>query len=316
LVDLQHAGLTPERMWRCIMTANSGSSATVSAELADCIQGLRSALCDHVRLLDALIAVLVNHESAKLLRSEDVSVPTTVASVLAPMVQAAGSSSNTLILLSEASGLHTRDCFSIARSMIEVAVNICFIIAEGEPAAARAERHARQKSYRDLKRESVVGDSIIRLVYGGASDPSLIEGMQEDLDEFTARSGGEKSSIDLSVDDRIARIGEHLGSPVVMLLHWARFAVYRHASEILHGTLFGALFFFGQTTPNRPESLREFTESVAQQHMMILFACLLALSAVVQSFHIAYGFARIQGESKRLVNGLGQLEYFQRRSAK
>jgi len=50
--------------------------------------------------------------------------------------------------------------------------------------------------------------------------------------------------------------------------------------------------------------------------MMILLACVLTLSAVAESFHVAYGFARVQEESKCLVKGLGQLEYFQRRSAK
>lgn len=289
--------------------------APVSQELSDCIEGLRVALREHIRLLDALIAVLVEHESASSLRAEAKLLPKSIASVLTPMLQAAGSSSNTLASLSKAPGLHTRDCYSIARSIIETAINACFIIAEGEPAAERAARHALQKSYRDLKRESVVGDSVIRLVYGGVPDVTDIAGLREDMDEFTSGAGREKGWTDLSVNDRISRTGAVLGPSIATSLHWARFAVYRHSSEILHGTLFGALYFLGLTLPRRPESLAEFTESVGRQHMMILLACVLALSGVVASFHVAYGFARGHEESRRIVRGLGGIEYFRKRTA-
>lgn len=98
-------------------------------------------------------------------------------------------------------------------------------------------------------------------------------------------------------------------------LHWARFAVYRHSSEILHGTLFGALFFFGQTAPSRPKSLTEFSESVGQQHMMIVLACVLALSAVIESFDSSYyGFAHARDESRRIVSSLGEIPYFRETS--
>ncbi len=76
-------------------------AASVSPELSDCIQGLRSALSEHVRLLDGLIAILVQHESAASLRSETEEVPGELTSALAPMFQAAGSSSSTLISLSD-----------------------------------------------------------------------------------------------------------------------------------------------------------------------------------------------------------------------
>jgi len=290
-------------------------AASVTPELSDCIQRLRSALAKHVRLLDGLIAALIQHKSATALRSEEEAVPGELGSVLAPMLQAAGSSSGTLISLSKAPGLHTRDCYTIARSIVEVSINACFIIAEGPAAAERAMRHARQKSYRDLKRESVVGDNIIWLFHTGASDPENIEGLREAIDEFTSAAGREKGWTDLSVDARMARVGSRFGESVITPLHWARFAVYRHSSEILHGTLFGALYFFGHTTPKRPSSVEEFTESLGQQHMMILLACILALSAVVKCFHAAYGFSRALEATQRIVKGLDQLAYFQQRAA-
>ena len=296
------------------MTTDSQASTGISSERSDCIQEFRLGLREHTRLLDALIAVLTGHESAGQLRSEVSSVAGSVAIVVAPMIQATGSSSDTLDFLSKAPGLQTRDCYSIARSIVEIAVNICFIIAEGEVAAERAARHARQKSWRDLNRESVIGDSIIRLFYDEAPDPSTR--LRQEIDEFTAQSGREKSWIDLSVDERIARIGQKLGQSIVTSLHWARFAVYRHSSEILHGTFFGVLYFFGQTIPGRAGSSRESREFVAQQNLMIILSCVLAQSAIVESFHAAYGFSRAVQDSKRIVEGLRKLPYMQGRSGK
>ena len=95
-------------------------------------------------------------------------------------------------------------------------------------------------------------------------------------------------------------------------LHWARFAIYRHSSEILHGSLFGALFFFGLTTPTGgPRSLNELHEAIGQQHMLILMATVLALSAVVEVFHGVYGFRVAQDQNEALMKRLRSISYLQ-----
>jgi hypothetical protein len=93
-------------------------------------------------------------------------------------------------------------------------------------------------------------------------------------------------------------------------LHWARFAVYRHSSEILHGTFFSALFFFGLTTPSgRPRSPAELNEVIGQQHMLVLMASILALSAVVEAFDSAYGFRAAQKQNVALMDLLKSVPY-------
>jgi hypothetical protein len=228
------------------------SKITPSPELAQCIQELRSVLASYIRLIDGIIAVLISHESAGAIREEEIEIDEPIILALAPMLQAVGSSSNTLVLLSDAPGLHTRDCYSIVRSAVEACVNVCYIIAEGPSAAERALRHARQKAFRDLERQSRVGESVIRLVYSATPDPAAIEGLEADLEEFTSRTSREKGWTDLSIDDRIVAAGRKLGGSVLNSLHFARYAVYRHSSEILHGTLFGALYFWGSTSPTGP----------------------------------------------------------------
>jgi hypothetical protein len=285
------------------------SEVSISPELADCVQGLRALLDHRIRLVDAIIAVLVEHPSAKTLRPESSPVPAEVAQALPLMLQALGSSSSTVVRLSDAPGLVTRDCYSIARSIVELAVNICYLISDGPSLAGRAMRHAMQKAYQDLERESKIGDSTIRLAFSSRPDAATVPGLAEQIAEFTSRAGREKGWVDESVDDRIAAAGARFGEDVLTSLHFARFMVYRHSSEILHGTLFSALYFFGITTPPKKSTQETAVEHIGQQHMMLLMACGFALEAVVGAFHAAYGFQWAQDRSKELTKSMSALPY-------
>jgi hypothetical protein len=287
------------------------SDSAVSEPLRECLETQRGVLSEYIRVVDALIAVLVGHESTADLRSEDTPIPDPYVPVLTMMLQAAGSSSHTLVRLSDQPGLHTRDCYSIARSIVELAVNICFVMASGPEIAERAARHARQKAFRDMARESKIGESAIRLRLEGAPDASVLDGFEEDIEEFTSRAGREKGWIDASIDERIAAV-EKLSKNAMTGLHWARFAVYRHSSEVLHGTFFSALHFFGLTDPSGgPRSPSQLEEQIGQQHMLVLMSATLALSGVVQSFHAAYGFRSAQERDEALMDALRAVPLFQ-----
>ena len=289
------------------------SQPAISDALRGCNNKLRSIIEHFIELVDGLIAVTIEHESVKSIRTENIPLPVPAAQVLSLMLQALGSSSNTLTRLSSTSGLHTRDCYSIARSIVELAVNICYILAEGPSEAERAVRHARQKSYQDIKRESEISNAIIRLTHSNRPDPSAIEGLEADIAEFTSRSGREKGWVDLSIDKRIEIAGTKFGDSILNKLHFARFMVYRHSSEILHGTFFSALYFFGVTSPNNKQrTLSEAVEFIGQQQTMILLATVLALSAVVEAFHKTCGFSWAYEQSRNLVDSLHEIEYLQK----
>ena len=289
------------------------SSFEPSPELADCLNRLRSMLEQFISLDDALIAVLVEHESAKHLRSERTPIPSPVVQVIPLMLQAIGSSSHTLLQLSKEPGLQTRDCYSICRSIVELAVNICFIISEGTDAAERALRHARQKAFRDLERESKIGNSVIKIVHTGRPNPTTVPGLQEEIEEFTSNSGREKNWIDENIGERIAAVGKHQGETIQNRLHTAHTMVYRHSSEVLHGSLFSALHFFGATEPSgQPRTLGKLAERIGQQHMMILFAANIAMCEVFESFHKEYGFSAAQAKADAIMERLQSIAYLNR----
>lgn len=203
-------------------------------------------------IIDRMIAGAIGHPAAPPGMTEGFAGRPAMQRVLPLMLQALGSSSNTLLRLSDEPGLQSRDCFSICRSIVELAVNLCYICAEGEAVAERAERHAQQKTLRDQNRTSRIGDQEIRLYFQAMEVIEAPEELKESLVEFTSRSGREKGWTDLSIDSRCERVGLVLGPKILTPLHWARFAVYRHSSEILHGTFFGVCFFTGLTDPAGP----------------------------------------------------------------
>lgn len=282
----------------------------VSPELLQCVQELRAILGRRVQLINATLTVLIEHPSGKALRPETTPIPPESSRALLLMLQALLSSSNTVIHLSEAPSLATRDCYSIARSIVELAVNVCYLIAAGPAVTDKAFRHATQKAYRDLQRESTIGESTISIALSGCPDAANIPGMEEHLAEFTYRSGREKDWVDASLDERIATAGDRLGKNVLTPLHLARFIVYRHSSEILHGSLFSALYFFGLTQPTKQNRQDFAAENIGQQHMLLLMACCLAHDAVINAFHNAYGFQWANDRSKELNDAMGDLAYF------
>jgi len=271
----------------------------------------RRVLNGMIRIIDGIIAGTVGHPSAQPALTEAFYRRPKTQRVLPAMLQALGSSCNTLLRLSDTPGLQSRDCFSICRSVVEVAVNICYICAEGEGAAERAERHAQQKAVRDLDRESSVGDQTIRLGYSASEAHRLPEELIASIDEFTSRSGREKGWVDLSIDARCERVGQILGSKVLTPLHWARFAVYRHSSEILHGTFFSAVFFMGLTDPTGgPSSPDEWLERIAGQHLMLIMAAVLALMAVTKSIDAIFGAKDLVSKAERYLDDLRTAPFF------
>ena len=175
-----------------------------------------------------------------------------------------------------------RDCYVVARTVLETITNACFICAGGETVAKRADRHARQKAYRDLERDFEVGRRKITLRWTGKPDRPLADpDLMTALTEFTNRKGGERKEwTPESIGRRLEIVQGKYGPAATVGLHFALFDVYRHASEVAHGTLFGALFSLGLTEPKgRPRGEAEIQEHF-WSHMCSL---LLMLNAAFNS---------------------------------
>jgi hypothetical protein len=80
-------------------------------------------------------------------------------------------------------------------------------------------------------------------------------------------------------------VGSELGGSTQELLHWLRFMVYRHASEILHGTHFGACYLLGLTDPRQHEDAQSLADHLGHHNMMVLMVAFASLLSLVEAFH-------------------------------
>jgi hypothetical protein len=282
------------------------NTRATAAALAAHLGRLRRALEMHVLLVEGLVPVALDHPSVSGHRDETKVVDDTTATVLGPMLHALASSGTTIVHLSEAPGLQTRDCFAIARCVVELAVNVCFLLAEGEAMVNQALRHAEQRAFRDLQRTSTIGNRSITATYAEVPLAVASERVAAFLKEFTSAKGREKPWTDRTLDQRIERAGKVLGEVVLTCLHNARFMVYAHSSEILHGTYFGVLYFLGLTLPSFPRTQEQLKDELANHQARVLSAAISAMAGVLEGFHASYGAARLVVESRRIVENLAR----------
>jgi hypothetical protein len=173
---------------------------------------------------------------------------TALGPVLTFMIYAISDSCDTLGVLVQNGRI--RDAFVTGRTIYLTIVNACFMCAEGDTSAERALRHAQQKAYRDLHREAKVNERRFELRYLGtvSPDPSLLKAVQE----FTGSRGQEvREWTSESVTGQLERIDSKYGGILADVLMLGFILIYRHSSEIAHGTLFGTLWSLGVTEPRK-----------------------------------------------------------------
>jgi hypothetical protein len=201
--------------------------------------------------------------------------------VLAPLLYSIKDSCDSVSFLAQKG--KTRDCFVLARTIFETAVNFCFICAKGKDVAERARRHALQKSFRDLFREVDIGNHKLRIEWQGEVDLSTNPELQDALKEFTNKKGREITSwTPETVKEQIDAIDSKFGNRVSGNLQFGLLNIYRHASEIAHGTLFGALFSIGLMSPTgRPKNPQELAIYQGSNISMILLMLIAAINSVL-----------------------------------
>jgi hypothetical protein len=281
------------------------------SDVGDGVKTLRALLLTQLRLVDAAIHAAAVNASTSSAEKERVLLPKSMRAVLPLMMQSAGSSCHTILMLSQAPELPVRDCFPIARAIVEMIINVCYILAEGEDVAARMETHAFQKSFRDLNRTSNVAGMTINLGYRDAPDASSIPGMPEALAEFSTRKGDERRTwTEESLESRLSTIADKFGTKIGTPLHVAQFAIYRHSSEILHGTFFGCLYFFGATQPGFQRTGSHASEVLLNHLLLILFNLVMTIDAMLQALNHVITIKEVAAASQAICDRIQEIPLF------
>jgi hypothetical protein len=201
--------------------------------------------------------------------------------VLAPLLYSIIDSNDSIAFLSQKGKV--RDCFVLARTIYETTVNFCFICAKGKETVERARSHAIQKSFRDLHRELEIGTNRLKVDWQGGVDLSAHPEIEKALKIFTNKQGREITSwTPETVKEEIDAINDKFGKNVSGNLQFGLIAIYRHASEIAHGTLFGALFSIGLTSPNgKPKTPQELMNFQCENLDMLLLMLVASMNSIL-----------------------------------
>ena len=246
------------------------------------LDGMRAILFEQTRLIDLWLGMFKLHQdSGGVFKSGD----SEVLRIVFTMIHMTGISAHSVLKLTEEPTLQTRDCYPIARSIVESVVNIAFILAQGRQAAERADRHAQQKAYRDLKRKSSAGGWTVTIGSDVTLSPEDEDHMSALAAEFTTSRGHEKRNwTDENLTNRINAAAKRFPETSVMLLHAAVFNIYRHASEVLHGTYFAAMHFWGLTDFGRPnpKNRNDLLHTLSEHQFSVLMSTIFALTALLE----------------------------------
>jgi hypothetical protein len=278
-----------------------------SPEIDEGIHSLASILKRMSNLVAGMVYVMIEHELASKLRTETLQIPSDISHAIVPLCTAIANSTNTLLELSDGPGLQTRDCYSISRCIVELGVNVCYIMANGSEMAKKAYRHAQQRMFRELEKESRIGTGKVKVSVPGRPEIEDIPGMREAIDEFSTARGKAKDWTDKNLEQRIESVGERFGHNIQGDLDFASFIVYRQASEVLRGSLYSTLHFFAISGGSKPDGKNASAKWVASQHELILISAIMANAACIESFHKLYGFESADNRCKALFKELKQV---------
>ncbi|MEX2296379.1 MAG: hypothetical protein WD715_03115 [Dongiaceae bacterium] len=109
------------------------------------------------------------------------------------------------------------------------------------------------------------------------------------------------------MEDRIAVVAARFGHNVLIAIFSAVMMIYRHSSEILHGTYFGALYFWGLTTGTKPDSLDELKITMGNHQFSVLCAAIFANTAMLECVGEYFELPDLAKESNLLMKELEEM---------
>jgi hypothetical protein len=284
-----------------------------NSDAAEMAAALRGVLSKQTRALDLAIHSLSNGDGVG--KPEELQRQKEVIETILLLIQGMGVSAHSIVRLTDPLDMAIRDCFGIARSICESGINVGYIVTCGSEAAARARQHALQKAYRDLERSGKLGglSFAISAAKAAPSPEELLE-IDEALKAFTSSKGREITAwTPDNVDARI-KVIEQRHSGAAAAFAGSFLSIYRHASEILHGTYFSTVYFWtenGRPLKSRADAERFFVEN----HFVAVFsAVFFASHGVVEILAEEFDIPALRtansallGEVERIVKRYGRV---------
>lgn len=274
------------------------------AELSSAVSAMRALVERQGRIIDGLLAALVQHREEAPFLGGDGEVLQTITT----MIHMCGISAHSILALTTGTQLQVQDAYPIARKVIEGCINVAFIMAEGADSASRAKRHAEAKAYRDFDRRLTIGGWKLQAGKNINLTPEQRACLDDLVLEFTSKKGFEKDWTDFSLRQRIDRIAASFSERAVLSLLTSYALVYRQASEVAHGSYFAALFFWGiEPGRNGPSSKQEAVALILNHQFAVLSAVIFAYCGLCETFSEYAEFAPVGAEAAEIMGKLRRI---------
>lgn len=179
------------------------------------------------------------------------------------LAMAAGQSLETLLHMAKLRGIPVRDAYPVARAAIESFVNASYLLVESDNVTARAIRYIDFAAWRHHNRTFGSGELSIEV----RSDPDPKAAHAREYPDFSGKGNGSWTNLD--VPSRIRRIGELAGLRSGSRLLAAYGLIYSLSSEIIHGSPFGASYFY--TAHLKGETTTEAFQAATVRHLEEIF---------------------------------------------
>lgn len=207
---------------------------------------------------------------------------------------------------------NVRDSYALSRTLLDTTLNMALYSIDNN-LVDKALRHAQQKSFRDIFRRIDLNDYAIK------SDLKNIEGivipnkLKEAYHEFTSNKGKElrnwSDESKTNVFKKIQIVKKEIGEDIGNVLNFCLFSIYRHASEIIHGTLFGTFYGFGFELVNGigVKNSEEYQNYIFQMNSHLMSVLNLLLESTLKIVNSCYPIIEIIEHSRSLNNELNEM---------
>jgi hypothetical protein len=256
------------------------------------VAGMREILLTQTRHIDACLYLLIEDEHG---RSPLPAGDPDINRVIKALMHMIGISAHSLVKLTDEVGLSAKDGYPIARAIIEGAVNVAYLMASEPEVSRKAQRHAEVRAFRDLSRQGEMGGCTFQVQYQGQIPAVELQRLEAMAAEFSTEKGREKDWTDLSLRQRLDAAAAAFPHNALISLNVSAFSIYRHASEVMHGSYYGALKIWGLTSPRSgPIDDDAFRLVFVDHQFSTLMSAIFAFAGVVECFALYAGVPNLK----------------------
>jgi hypothetical protein len=180
--------------------------------------------------------------------------------------------------------LYARDAMVAGRTVVETLVNACYLLAEGEPAVKRILEHNIQRQLRDIHKNVKLTETGFAISTPDYDEIKLDEKLRALMEEYGDSQGFSKAWTKKPLRARLQSVDRKFGTSVGGPLRVAYVLLYSNASEIAHGSLYGAVYASGATDGPWPEDVEDHINRVKVGDLSVL---MLVLGSAIHSVLLA-----------------------------